>query len=230
MKALPGFEGPPPEDDWIHPLDAAAIREPIPNGGVRVIVMAMEPGGPDPDAIGRGLLDLLKAREAAGRRLRRPARFEVGWDEALEQGLADGTHPIVLVSTAPGTVDRRPPRPAPEGDRRPGPRHRPAAGGEARSMVRHAPLACPVRLAGPTTCSPPAGPIAGRRWRRSSPSRSSRFLEVEILAKATFLTQVIEEVDVPPLASSPVGRIGATSGSFAQGPDLRPPVIATGRP
>ena len=41
MRVLPGPEGPPPEDDWIHPLDAAAKREPIPNGDVLVIVMAI---------------------------------------------------------------------------------------------------------------------------------------------------------------------------------------------
>lgn len=35
----------------------------------------------------------------------------------------------------------------------------------------------------------------------------SRFLDVEILAKATFLTQVIEEVEVPALASMSVSRL-----------------------
>ena len=32
----------PETEDWLDPLDAIARREPIPNGAVRVIVMATE--------------------------------------------------------------------------------------------------------------------------------------------------------------------------------------------
>ena len=56
MRPVPDLPGPPPEDDWIHPIDAAAKRNPLTGGGVRVIVMA-EGDGAEADTIGQGLLD-----------------------------------------------------------------------------------------------------------------------------------------------------------------------------
>ena len=92
MKALAGLEGPPTGDDWIHPLDAAALRDPIPNGDVLVIVMATH-DHPDPDVIGQGLLELLKGRKRkADAFIVRPD--DRGWDKALEEGLAGSSQPI----------------------------------------------------------------------------------------------------------------------------------------
>jgi hypothetical protein len=209
MKALPPLEGPPPEDgdDWIHPLDAAALRDPIPDGEVLVIVMAGKDCH-DPDAIGQGLLDLLKARKRkADAFIVRPD--SVGWAKALEEGLEGGSQPIVLFTTA-----------------------------KERWTAAHLdPLLKAIDLRDHVVGRRPLGLLAGLvRWWKTLPWRgffalsmddpfspcrihrraaleklvpqsASRFLEVELLAKATFLTQVIEEVPVPPLASSPVERI-----------------------
>ncbi len=215
MRALPELEG-LPDDGWIHPLDAAALRPPIPNGGVRVIVI--DPGPPphgsghataaQADGVARGLLDLLRERN-------RPAdafvvsAHEVGYARALEQGLADGMHPIILIT----------------------------GGDEPWTAAHLDPLLAAIDLRDHAIGLRPASPPArARRWWRNlnwrilfavpvvdvfSPCRlhrrvalealvlqsSSRFLDVEILAKATFLTQVIEEVHVPPLRSAPVGPI-----------------------
>ena len=132
-------------------------------------------------------------------------------------------------------LDGRPPRPAPEGDRRPRPRHRPAAArgsGGARPVARRpSPGGSSSPCRWPTS-SRPAGCTGGRPWRRSSRQSASRFLDVEILAKATFLTQVIEEVDVPPLAiAAGLGDLGRLPGR-PQVAGLRPAgpdVSASGR-
>jgi hypothetical protein len=209
MKALPPLEGPPPEegDEWIHPLDAAALRDPIPDGEVLVIVMAGKTSV-NPDAIGQGLLDLLKARKrkAEAYVLQPEAK---GWDHALEEGLKAGKQPIVLITTA-----------------------------TERWTAKHLdPLLKAIDLRDHVIGRRPAGWVGGfRRWvgtipwrvlfalsmddpfspcrmhRRSALEKlvaqsSSRFLEIELLAKATFLTQVIEEVDVPALAMLPVEEI-----------------------
>ena len=204
MRALPSPEAPLPEDDWIHPLDAAAKRNPIPNGDILVIVMAAK-DGPEPEAVGQGLLDLLKARERkADAFVVRPDA--IGWSKALEDGLADGSQPIVLVTTATEpwkaahlepllkAIDAR--------DHVIG--RRPAgSGGEFSRRLSTLPWRVLFALPMADVFSP------CRMHRRSAlekivPQSASRFLDVEILAKATFLTQVIEEVEVPPLASMPV--------------------------
>src|SRR4051794_27497983 len=191
MRPAPAPPAPDPEDDWIHPLDAAAKRDPIPCGGVRVVVMAAG-GDPDPDAIGQGLLDLLKARKRpADAFVVRPDR--VGWARALEQGLSDGTHPIVLVTSAtrPWTAAHLDPllKAIDARDHVVGRRPAGRAGRWLRTLPWRILFALPV--------DDPFSPC--RMHRRSAlervvPQSSSRFLEVEILAKATFLTQVIEEV------------------------------------
>ena len=208
MKAFPPGPDQVQEDDWIHPLDAAALREPIPDGDVLVIVMASK-GDPDPDSIGQGLLDLLKARR------RKADAFVVrpdsrGWDKALEEGLAGGSQPIVLVTTARGRWSAAHLDPLLEAinlrdhviGRRPAP-----PGGNLKRWLATLPWRVLFALPVLDAFSP------CRMHRRAAletivPQSVSRFLEVEILAKATFLTQVIEEVDVPPLESPPVGRIG----------------------
>ncbi len=51
---------------------------------------------------------------------------------------------------------------------------------------------------------------------------ASRLLDVEILAKATFLVQTIEEVDVPDLPSPAVGHVAGDLASLFSHPILRP--------
>jgi hypothetical protein len=211
MKPLPAYDGPLPEvtdgDDWIHPLDAAALRDPIPDGEVLVIVMAGKDCA-DPDAIGQGLLDLLKARN------RKAEAFIVrpdakGWDKAFEEGLEAGSQPIVLITTSTERWSAKHLAPLLKAiDLRD---HviglRPASlTGRLKRWIKTLPWRGLFAL----SMADPFSPC--RMHRRSAldrlvPQSSSRFLEVELLAKATFLTQVIEEVEVPSLASSPVEGI-----------------------
>ena len=203
MRAI--AEAPPdPEggDDWVHPLDIAAKRDPLSGAGVRVIVMATA-DDPDPDAIGQGLLDLLAQRKRQADAFVVRADV-VGWSRALEQGLADGTHPIVLVASAhaPWTSAHLDPL---------------LAAIDARDhVVGRRPLGLAGRLGRWLTTRPwrwlfalPVADVyspfvAHRReaLERIVPQSESRFLAVEILAKATFLTQVIEEVAVPTAVDS----------------------------
>jgi hypothetical protein len=193
----------PAEDDWIHPLDAAARREPLARGGVRVIVMATA-DTPDPDAIGQGLLDLLarRKREADAFVVRADA---VGWARALEQGLADGMHPIVLVTSAaaPWTAGHLDPLLSAIDARDHVVGRRPLSlGGRLRRWLATRPWRLLFALPVADVYSPC---LMHRRSALEAivPQSASRFLTVEILAKATFLTQVIEEVAVPALAAVP---------------------------
>ena len=60
--------------------------------------------------------------------------------------------------------------------------------------------AADLRGPGPRRPLAVPAPSRARSWRRSRFSRPSSFLDVEILAKATFLGHLIDEVEVPPLA------------------------------
>ncbi len=229
MRAAEG-EGPPPDEDWVHPLDAHARRDPIPGGGVRVIVMATGEG-PASDRVGEGLLELLVARG-------RPAdafvvRADlVGWGRALEQGLADGTHPIVLVTSAVEpwadahldpllkAIDAR--------DHVIGRRPAGRVGAVGRWLANG-----PWRVLFALPVADPFSPC--RMHRRSALERvvlqsRSRFLDVEVLAKATFLTQVIEEVAVPSLAAPPVAGIGGDLRGVLKAPVFVRPLLPTEEP
>lgn len=196
-----------PEDDWIHPLDAAALREPLPGAAVRVVVMATRET-PDPDAIGQGLLDLIRAK---GREADAYVVWvdQNGWDQALEQGLAGGSEPVVLVTSAvqPWTAAHLDPLLAAIDTRDHVVGRRPASlVGRVTRWAR----TMPWRVLFAVPVADPFSPC--RVHRREALERivtqsSSRFLDVEILAKATFLTQVIEEVDIPALAGVPVERV-----------------------
>ena len=109
--------------------------------------------------------------EAASRRLRGPAR-----SGRLGRGPRPGPERRDA-SDHPGddgvpALDRRPPRPAPQGDRRPRPRHRPPAGragGRLGGSGRSPGGSCsPSRWRTP---SPLAGSTAGRPWSGWSRSR-----------------------------------------------------------
>ena len=226
MRALPPEpDGLPADDGWIHPLDAAALRAPIPNGGVRVIVLdsGAPPASATPDEVGQGLLSLIRGRN-------RPADAFVvatggiGWARAIEQGLADGSHPIILITSAQArwtaahldpllkAIDHR--------DHVIGQRPLPLVG-RLRRWCATFPwrflFAVPVR----DVFSP------CRLHRRVALEAivlqsSTRLVDLEILAKATFLTQVIEEVDVPPLAAPPGRPIHSRPEGLAQTSHLYP--------
>ena len=212
----------PENQDWIHPLDEMANREPLGNASVRVIVMATE-NAARAEEIGIGLVRLLSGRGRKASSI--VVRADVhGWNRALEQGLSESAEPIVIVTTASApwgsghldpilkAIDER--------DHVIG--RRPRSGGNAigrflRSLLYRFLFAVPVVDV--------FSPIRIHRREKlvAIPLQSgTRFLDVEILAKATFLVQTIEEVDVPDLPSPDVGPLGHDLAKVFRHPTLKP--------
>lgn len=199
---------PPPDDAdaWDDPLEIHARRDPLPGAPVRVIVVAA-PGPEEPDRIAEGLVNLLE-------RLGRKAEAVVvsadyrGWNRAIERGLAGASQPLALISSAS------------------------APWTEAHLMPLLKAIDTCDHVVGRRSVSI-AGRIgrwlAAQPWRRlfavpvvdvHSPCRlhrldrltaiplqsASAFVDVEILAKATFFGHLIDEVAIPALDGRvPVG-------------------------
>lgn len=189
------------DENLDDPFEAHFHREPMTGAGVRVIVL--DPGEPErARAIGRGLTELLTrhGRESDSRIV--PLSAEGNLGRAIESGYAGTDFPLVLVTTAtePWADDHLKPLllaidrcdhvvgRCPE-----------STGSRIRgwlSRLRHRVVfAIPVRE--------PHNPC--RLHRRSAldaiPLQSATdFVDIEILAKATFLGQLIDEVGVPPIA------------------------------
>jgi len=219
----------PENTDWVHPLDALAIRTPLAGASVRVIVMTAD----EPDrarSIGEGLVKLL------GQRGRRATSVVVrpdvhGWNRALEGGLAEGDEPIVIVTTATapwasGHLD--PLLKAIDGrDHAIGRRPRARVGSILRRLAT---LPYRVLFAVPVADVYSPARIHRREKLAAIPLQSgTRFLDVEILAKATFFVQTIEEVAVPDLPSPPVGPVGHDLKAVFSRPVLKPGEGGDGR-
>ena len=197
--------------DWVHPLDAMAKREPLPKAAVRVVVMAVEDAA-RAQGIGDGLVRLLsqRGRKATSVVVRPDVH---GWNRALEHGLLETDEPVVIVTSAvaPWSVGHLDPllKAIDERDHAIGRRPRSFAGRVARWLVRW-----PYRFLFAVPVADVYSPL--RIHRREALAKiplqsASRLLDVEILAKATFFVQTIEEVDVPATCRrSPSGRSRAT--------------------
>ncbi len=198
-----------PEDlDWVHPLDAMNRRDPLPGASVRVILMATE-DAERAAGIGESLVRLL------GQRGRKASTIVVrpdvhGWNRALEQGLGESDEPVVIVTsaTAPWTAAHLDPLlQAIDGrdhviGRRPSTRL-----GTLLRRLRMLPYRVFFSLQVSDMFSPAR--IHRREALAKIPLQSaSRFLDVEILAKATFFVQTIEEVPVPDLPGPGIGPLG----------------------
>ena len=157
-------------------------------------------------------------------------RGETRLGQALDPG-AGGRR----ASSRPGhdghrALDRRPSRSPARGDRPLRPRHR-AGGrlglaGRACRWLGQPAAAADLRGPGAATSTRRAGSI-GREKLAAIPLQSaSSFLDVEILAKATFFGHLIDEVDVPPLG----GRIvrAGWSGRLRNGLSRVPPFLRRG--
>ena len=207
--------------DWVHPLDAMAKREPLPNAAVRVIVIATEEEE-RAAAIGDSLAKQIRqrGRQSEATVVRADAN---GWDRGLERALEVGDEPLVVITTAtaPWTsahltplldaIDRR--------DHAIGRRHRPMMARVVRWLV-----ALPYRFLFAVPVADIYSPLRIHRREKLaaiSLQSSTRFVDVEILAKATFLVQTIEEVDVPDLPSPQVGPVGHSVASLFSRPILR---------
>jgi hypothetical protein len=194
--------------DWVHPLDAMSQRDLLPRAAVRVIVMATE-DAERATSIGAGLVSLLtqRGRNATSVVVRADVH---GWNRALEGGLSEGDEPLVIVTSAtePWTSGHLDPLlNAVDGrDHVVGRRPRSTLGAIARRLG-----AIPYRVLFAVPISDLFSPV--RIHRREALAKiplqsASRFLDVEILAKATFFVQTIEEVAVPDLRSPEIGPLG----------------------
>jgi hypothetical protein len=198
-----------------------ARREPLGKTPVRVVVMAIE----DParaEQIGKGLVQLL------GRRGRKATSVIVrpdihGWNRALEHGLHGGEEPAVIVTsaTAPWSDEHLDPllQAIDARDHAIGRRPATLLGKLARGLGN-----LPYRFLFAVPVADVYSPV--RIHRRAALARiplqsASRLLDVEILAKATFFVQTIEEVDVPALPALPVGPTRGDLSSLFAHPVLR---------
>jgi hypothetical protein len=189
----------PPDD----PFEAHSHREPRSRAAVRVVVL--DRGGAAPaqaEAVGAGLIALLKGHHRKADLRIVSVRDCGGIGPAIEQAAADCDSPLVLVTTASEPWTEAHLRPLLEAidkcdhvlGRRPGHRWRQWLATLRWRIV----FAVPVR----DVHSPCR--LHRREALAAIPLQSaSSFAEVELLAKATFLGQLIDEVSVPPLAAPP---------------------------
>ncbi len=183
-----------------EPIDPEFRREP--RAGAGVLVIAIETAdAPAADSVARGLAVLLRERGREADCVVVETRD--GLARALERGLDRATAPLVLVTGAvsPWSADHLDPLLKAIdacdhviGRRRVGLFARMARG--FGGLLWRGLFAVPVA----DVHSP------CRLHRREAleaivPQSASSFLDVEMLAKATFLKHLIDEVDVPPLAS-----------------------------
>jgi hypothetical protein len=176
-------------------------RDPLPGAGIRIILITDQDTGTAPAVIAP-LVDYLTEH---GRPVEeRIVDFGegVGFAGSLERGLEGATLPIVLVTTArePWTIDHLEPllKAIDEGDHVLGLRPQAARGkgtGWLGFLMQRFVFAVPLEDV--------HSPCRLHRLEKLAAiplqSRSS-FLDVEILAKATFLGHLIDQVDVPPLS------------------------------
>jgi hypothetical protein len=198
----------PEVDDWIHPLDAMAKREPIPRGAVRVIVLATGDSS-RAQAVAQGLLSIVRQRGRTGSLIVvQPA--DGGWNRAIERGLDGSDEPIVVICTATTVpsgghldpllkaIDAR--------DHVVGKRPASQLGRVVRWLKTW-----PYRVLFAVPVADVFSPIQAHRRvaLEAIPLQSvSQFVQVETLAKATFFVHTIEEVEIPDLPSEPVGPTG----------------------
>jgi hypothetical protein len=186
-------------DDYEDPFEAHFRREPVTGAGVQVVVIAE--GEPDRlEDVARGIVGLLAKRGRKAEASVEPSQYE-GRGAALEKALHDSTLPLVLVTTTQERWSEGHLAPLLE------------AIDKSDHVVGGRKDTSPVRFARWARSRPWrwlfASPVADvhspcRLHRREKlgaiPLQSaSEFLDIEILAKATFLGHVIDEVEVPPL-------------------------------
>jgi hypothetical protein len=198
MMPAPGAED---AAEPVDAFDAATRRDSRAGAGVDVIVL--DEGHPQrAESIGEQLVALVRSlnRPATLQTLR--TRDDRGLGRALESALAASSLPLVLITSAvePWTAAHL----APLHDAIERADHvigrRPASGWQAARLrldtfIRTLVFAVPIRdIHSPCR-------LHRREAIAAIPLQSeSRFVEVEILAKANFLTQLLSEVDVPALA------------------------------
>lgn len=199
------MESPPssPEPvEVLHPLDAHAVREPIPkSAGVWVVVLTE--GDERAEVVADSLRRLLNGRGRPIRVVVEPYHHESRVDR-LRRGLDGADLPLVLVTTATEPWTEAHWKPLIEAIDRSDHvlgRRRCSLIGRLGRWLRNRPWAFLFAIPLSDLYSPCR--LHRREAIEAFPLQSSsRFLDVEVLAKASFFAQLVAEEDVPPLAAS----------------------------
>lgn len=195
----PSAESAAPPDD---PYEAHFHREPLPKAPVRVVVLDRG-GDARAEAVGAGLIGLLGGRNRRADLRVISVRDCGGIGPAIERGAADSDSPLVLVTSSREPWTDAHLKPLLEAidrcdhaiGRRPGSR----LGRWLATLRWRVIFGVPVF----DVFSPCR--LHRREALATIPLQSaSSFAEVELLAKATFLGQLIDEVAVPALDAPPV--------------------------
>jgi hypothetical protein len=194
----------PEPDDYDDPYEAHFRRVPLPSAAVDVLVLRVDSAAAA-QAVADGLVGLLggKNRRAAARVV--PVDGATGRGPALEAAVGEGTAPLVLVTTAtqPWTDAHLAPllKAIDAADHVVGLRERAPAGRVARWLGR---LPWRVLFRVPLHDIHSPCRLHRREALAAIPLQSpSAFADVELLAKATFLGHLLDEVPVPDLPAAP---------------------------
>ncbi|MEW4569379.1 hypothetical protein AB1L88_16060 [Tautonia sp. JC769] len=201
--------GTSPEEP-LHPLDAHAVREAVPKtAGIWAIVLTEDEERAE--AVADRLRQLLGGRGRPVRVVVEPFKYESRADR-LKRGLQGADLPLVLVTTAlePWTEAHLNPllKAIDHADHVLGRRRRSFLGRVARWLACRPwafLFAIPLR-----DVHSPCRLHRREALEKLPPQSSSRFLDVELLAKASFFVQLVSEEEVPPLrdAAGPRGFWG----------------------
>jgi hypothetical protein len=214
----------PDLEQELHPLDAATKRDPVPpTAGVLVVVLAEIPEE-QARAIGEGLSALIRQQL-------RPVEVVVENDryvsraERLSRALAPSSQPLVLITTATQPWTDKHLKPLFDTIHRTDHAIGKRRLGLLPSFFRWI-AARPCKLIFAAQAVDPHSPCQLHRREpliRIPLQSASSFLDIEILGKAAFLTQLVEEVLIPdlPAAPSPRGTTGDLLDVFLH-PKLKP--------
>ncbi len=193
-------------EEFFDPYEAHLHRDPLPGAAVRVVVIA-EGDTDRSQAVAHALVDLLAGRGRVAESVVVDVKG-LGSGPALEKGLEGSTCPVAIVTTAVEPLSDSHVEPLL------------VALDHCDHVVGRRPASFPVRVvqravwvAYRILFAVPVrdvhSPIRAHRLDKLAAiplQSSSSFLDVEMLAKATFFGHLIDEVEVPPLAGHHLGR------------------------
>ncbi|RUL89215.1 hypothetical protein [Tautonia sociabilis] len=191
-----------PAEELLHPLDAHAIRAPLPKtAGIWAVVLTEDEA--KAEAVAESLRRLIGGRGRPLKVVIEPDKFESRADR-LARAMAGADLPIVLLTTATEPWTEAHLKPLLEAidrcDLVLGRRRRSLPGRVLRWLAARPwalLFAIPLR-----DVHSPCRLSRREALEQLPPQSASRFLDVELLAKSSFFAQLVDEEDVPPLAAS----------------------------
>ena len=182
-------------EDWVDPFEEHFRRTPLPNAAVRVVVMARSTTA-QAEEVAQSLLDLLTQRDRKAESVIASARG-LGENQALDGAIADSECPLVLITSSEErwTAEHLDPllKAIDHCDMVIGRRKRSIPGRVVRWFSR-----MPWKFLFAVPVLDVHSPCRLHRLEKLEPiafQSTSEFLDVEILAKATFLGHLIDEVE-----------------------------------